>query len=117
MDFNLVPDELLQLIVSHLSTASAKSICLTSRKMRDLTLPRIWSKPNYFKYRVHNIDFLHKISRFPINELHSKNFDCSWMEIIGFLPKLKLLHVDSLQKSVYKTLSITLFKSTSCGTH
>ena len=59
-----------------------------------LGIPRLWSKPRYSKNEK-DIDFLHKISNFPIRELHTSDFSCNWLEILGLVPQLRLLHVDT----------------------
>ena len=95
MDFNLMPNELLQCIISYLDIKAAKNISLTSKKMNSLTLERLWSKPRYSKPK--DKDFLQKISRFPITELHVVDFDCNWIEVNFFVPQLKLLHIDNFR--------------------
>ena len=92
MDFDLLLNELLHTIISYLDIKSAKQLSLTSTRIYSLALSRIWSKPRYSKLK--DINFLQKISKFPISELHTGDFDCSWLEIHYMIPQLKLLHVD-----------------------
>ena len=81
--------------ISHLPILELiKQLSLASKKMHSLTLSRIWSKPKFEDDKAHKIGFLQKISKFPIHELHAKNFDCSWLEITALVPHLKLLHLD-----------------------
>ena len=94
MDLNSLPAEILDIIISYLNVEDAKEMSLTSKKMYSLTLSRIWSKPKFEDDKVYEIAFLQKISKFPILELHAKNFDCSWLEIAALVPHLKLLHLD-----------------------
>ena len=93
MNLNLLPNELLKEIISHLHIKDAKNISLTSKRMRSLALERIWSKPKF--NTVKPLSFLSIISRFPISELCSRHFDCSLNEIIETIPILKALNVDS----------------------
>ena len=92
MEFDLLPNELLQTIISYLDIKSAKQMSLTSKKMHSFALSRIWSKPRYPQTK--DIDFLEKISKFPISELHTLDFNCTWFELVTLVPGLKLLHVD-----------------------
>ena len=94
MDFNLMPVELSQLIISnYFDIASVKQISLTSKTMNSLAMQRMWAKPRFSKPK--DTDFLRKISHLPINELHTKDFKCSFIELTQYIPQLKLLHVDS----------------------
>ena len=57
--------------------------------MRKFALSRIWAEPKISGDR--DMDFLERISRFPIQELYTENFDISsWLEIIAFVPQLKV---------------------------
>ena len=94
MDFNLLPNELLNKIVSYLDIYSAKQISLTSKRMHKFAISRLWAKPEWFQAK--DMDFLEKISNFPIQELTTWNFiDCSWLEILALVPQLKLLIINS----------------------
>ena len=43
------------------------------------------------------MDFLEKICHFPIQELDTGHFpDCSWLEMIGLVPQLKILRIGSV---------------------
>ena len=75
MDLNVLPNELLHLIISYLDIKSAKHMCLTSKKMNMFALSRLWLKPRFSSMK--DLDFLKNIRHFPIFELHSKDFDCS----------------------------------------
>uniref|UniRef100_A0A7M5V8S1 F-box domain-containing protein n=1 Tax=Clytia hemisphaerica TaxID=252671 RepID=A0A7M5V8S1_9CNID len=92
MDFDLLPNELLRTVISYLDIKSAKQMSLVSKRMYSFALQRIWLKPRY-SWPAKEIDFLEKISQFPISELHTGDFDCTWFELITLVPRLKLLHV------------------------
>ena len=92
MDFNLMPIELKKMIVSYLDTKSCRNIALTSNEMKRLAYEKIWSKPKFYKTK--DIDFLGNISHLPIRELNVGDFSCSWVEIVGMVPSLQLLHVN-----------------------
>ena len=95
MDFNLLPNELLNNIVSYLDNYSAKQISLTCKKMRIFAIARLWNKPTWSI--VKDMDFLGNICHFPIQELNTWYFpDCSWMGVLGFVPQLKVLHIGSI---------------------
>ena len=89
---DLLPNELLKMVVSYLDLKSAQNFSVTSRKMNRLTLWKLWSKP---RYNRKDMKFLHKISHFPIRELHVQDFKCNWLEIIALVPQLQLLHIDN----------------------
>ncbi|XP_066934932.1 uncharacterized protein [Clytia hemisphaerica] len=89
-----LPNELWKLVISYLDLKSAQNIALTSKKMHQLSMMRLWSKPRYTK-NTKDIAFLHKISNFSIRELHTSDFSCKWLEILGLVPQLRLLHVDN----------------------
>ena len=88
------------MIISYLKKKDAQALALTSKRMYDLTLNRLWSKPSY-KY-TKDLDFLKKISKFPIQELRMGDFHYNGDEIsvineeiiIKIVPQLKLLHMD-----------------------
>ena len=90
---DLLPNELFKMIISYLDVQTAQNVSLTSKKMYWISQSRLWSKPRYHKPK--NIDFLHTISKFPICELHTRDFDCDWVEILYMVPQLKLLHIDT----------------------
>ena len=92
MDFDLLPNELLHTIISYLDIKSAKQMSLASKKMHSLALSRIWSKPR-FSWSPKDVNFLQKISKFPISELHTQDFNCTWLELVALVPGLKLVHV------------------------
>ena len=54
---------------------------------------RLWSKPRFSSRQ--DLDFVQKISHFPILELHTNDFKCSWLELLCLVPQLKLLHIDT----------------------
>ena len=70
--FDSLPDEIIELIISYLEITNAKNFALTSKKMADLATTRLWSKPFYWKTK--DLDFLKKISKFPIREERSVSF-------------------------------------------
>ena len=92
MDFNFLPNELLKMVIAYLDKKDAKNLALASKRMRELTLKRLWSKPTYKEQK--GLSFLKKISRFPIEELRIQDFECSREEIVKTFPHLKLLHAD-----------------------
>ena len=94
LDFNKLPNELIKMLISYLDIRSAQNVALTSKKMHELTMERLWSKPRYTKDE-RDLEFLHQISHFPICVLHTRDFDCNWLEILGLVPQLQLLHVDT----------------------
>ena len=66
--------------------------------MYSLSLERIWSKPRckeQCQTAQSSYIFLQRTLGFPIHELHACDFKCSWLEIQGIVPNLKLLHLDS----------------------
>ena len=93
MDLNLLPNELLKEIISHLHIRDAKNISLTSKRMRSLALERIWSKPHFRGY-LDTVSLLKKVSKFPIRELCTRDFKCSINEIVKTVPSLKSLKLD-----------------------
>ena len=93
MDLNLLPNELLKTIITLLDIKGAKNVALCSKRMYDLALERIWSKPR-FRGSIKGSLFLEKISKFPIQELHASDFYCRWGQIAAAFPNLKLLHID-----------------------
>ena len=99
MDFEDLPNELLMHIISYMNLDDAKNVSLTSKKMYSLALERLWSKPRYTPRQELTsrsiLSFLRYVSRFPVSELHTREFKCSWLEIMELLPKLKLLHLDN----------------------
>ena len=99
MDFEDLPNELLMHIISYMNLDDAKNVSLTSKKMYSLALERLWSKPRYTPRQEltsrSSLSFLRYVSRFPVSELHTREFKCSWLETMELLPKLKLLHLDN----------------------
>uniref|UniRef100_A0A7M5VDP0 F-box domain-containing protein n=1 Tax=Clytia hemisphaerica TaxID=252671 RepID=A0A7M5VDP0_9CNID len=105
MDFDLLPNELLRTVISYLDIKSAKQMSLVSKRMYSFALQRIWLKPRYSKPK--DIDFLQKLSKFPIRELRTRDFECSWMEILYLVPQLKLLNIE-LPMDKYREAEIPL---------
>uniref|UniRef100_A0A7M5X9I4 F-box domain-containing protein n=1 Tax=Clytia hemisphaerica TaxID=252671 RepID=A0A7M5X9I4_9CNID len=97
MDFSLIPVELKKMIISYLDTESTKNIALTSKELKQIAYEKLWSNPT-FTHPEKDIDFLLKISHLPIRELNVKDFSCSWVEIVGMVPDLNLLHIDTWNK-------------------
>ena len=87
-----LPNELLEMVLSHLDIKNVKTFALSSKKMYHLTIPRLWSKPRFSRRK--DLDFLNKVSKFPICELHTSDFFCNWLEIVALVPQLKVLHID-----------------------
>ena len=98
MNLDNLPNELLKHIISYMNDLDdAKNFSLTSKRMHSLALERLWSKPRYYTMErslYSSLYFLHFVSRFPVKELHAKDFECPWPEITKMMPKLKLLHLD-----------------------
>ena len=97
MDFNLLPNELLKEIISHLAIADAKNLSLTCKRMYSLSLERIWSKPVFkLEALTKNLDleFLKKVSHLPIIEICPRYFKCSLKDISKTIPSLKCLNVE-----------------------
>ena len=101
-----MPIELKKMIVSFLDNEATKHIALTSKEM-SLAYEKLWSKPR-FKYPKRDIKFLNNISRLPIRELNVMDFSCSWVEIVGIVPNLKLLHIDATSNKGQKSLDTQL---------
>ena len=93
MGFNCLPNELIRNIISYLDIKCLKQMCLTSKKMHSYAGKRLWSKPRFSSRQ--DLDFVQKISHFPILELHTNDFKCSWLELLCLVPQLKLLHIDT----------------------
>ena len=92
IDFTSLPKELIQMIISFLDIEDAKNMALTSKGLHSLTLQRLWRYPCYSELK--DLYFLEKISQFPIGVLHTRDFDCTWLEVTSLVPQLKCLHVD-----------------------
>ena len=102
MDLNLLPNELLKMVISYLDKKDAKNLAFVSKRMHELTLEKIWSKPIYQKSK--SLCFLRKISHFPIEELRVADFELSDEEIIEVtktIPTLKRLCIDWEPRSFY----------------
>ena len=99
MDFNNLPNELVKMVISFLDKKDAKQFALTSKKMHQLTLDRLWSKPVYQKLK--SLLFLKRISRFPIKELRVGDFKCKAEEIIEKITSLKRLYLNLGSECVY----------------
>uniref|UniRef100_A0A7M5V837 F-box domain-containing protein n=1 Tax=Clytia hemisphaerica TaxID=252671 RepID=A0A7M5V837_9CNID len=93
MDINLLPDEILEIIIAFSEKEDAKALSRTSKRMYNLTIERIWSKPRFYGKRNHS--FLTKITKFPIKELHTNEFNCLWSNICDIISGLDLLHIDN----------------------
>uniref|UniRef100_A0A7M5TV43 F-box domain-containing protein n=1 Tax=Clytia hemisphaerica TaxID=252671 RepID=A0A7M5TV43_9CNID len=91
-DFNILPNELLKMVISYLDKKDAKNFARVSKRMQKLTLDRLWSKPIYLRSK--SLKFLKRISRFPIKELRAKDFRCYQAQIVEMVPSLKSLNVD-----------------------
>ena len=101
MDFNLLPTELLKTIITFLDDVDdAKNLSQTSKRLYDLTLERIWSKPRFYEK---DSSFLEKISNYPIKELYTSDFNCSWADIAQVISGLGLLHIDKKYKREEKS--------------
>ena len=79
MDFNVLPNELLKMIISYLDKKDAKYLACASKRMHELTMERIWSKPIFRESK--DLHFLKKISHFPIEELRLTDIDNNWISI------------------------------------
>eukprot|EP00111_Clytia_hemisphaerica_P006007 TCONS_00017371-protein len=110
MSFDVLPNEILKLIVSFLSKEDAKKVSLTSKKMYDLTLDRIWYKikPKYHLFgdkigiseEIRTVGFFKKLSHLPIREISIYYFPkWSCKKVHKAFPLLKLLHFDRLESS------------------
>ena len=96
MSFDVLPNEILKLIISFLSKKDAKNVALTSKGMYDLALKRIWYKikPNlrhgHELWKQQDSDFYKKLSHFPICEMSVWYFP-KWSseEIKKAFPQLK----------------------------
>ena len=111
MDFNLFPNELLKMIVSYLNKRDARSLTLASKRMKDLALKRLWSKPTYDTPK--DLDFSKKISKFPLEEMRADDFSFHRKHIVEILPKLKLLHINGERRQLLiRPKDITLLKVT-----
>ena len=94
MDFDCLPHEILNRIISFIDIKGAKSLSQTSKQMHELALSRIWSKPSFAFFK--NLEHLKKISKFPIKELRTGPFkDCSLVDFVKTLPQLNPLHVST----------------------
>uniref|UniRef100_A0A7M5UKL4 F-box domain-containing protein n=1 Tax=Clytia hemisphaerica TaxID=252671 RepID=A0A7M5UKL4_9CNID len=93
MDINLLPDEILEIIIAFSEKEDAKALSRTSKRMYNLTIERIWSKPRFYGRRDHS--FLTKITKFPIKELHTNEFNCLWSNICDIVSGLELIHIDN----------------------
>ena len=101
MSFDVFPSEILKLIISFLCKKDAKNVALTSKRMYDLALDRIWYK---IKPKLLHIQELweqqdsisfEKFSHLPIREMSVWYFPkWSCKNVQKALPQLKLLHFD-----------------------
>uniref|UniRef100_A0A7M5WHV2 F-box domain-containing protein n=1 Tax=Clytia hemisphaerica TaxID=252671 RepID=A0A7M5WHV2_9CNID len=98
---DLLPNEILKMVLCSLDLKSAQKFSLTSKRINKLTLSKLWSKPRYTNDSK-NLEFLHKISRFPIRELHTRDFKCNWLEMVALVPQLQFLHIDTYYGKFYK---------------
>ncbi|XP_066932067.1 uncharacterized protein [Clytia hemisphaerica] len=109
MSLNVLPTELLKMVISYLGKRDAKSLAVASRKMREIALEKIWSKPIYQKSK--GLRFLKMISRFPIDQIRVKDFRCKMEEVIETVSSLKRLNLDLSSKCVFRTpLDLIRFK-------
>ena len=60
--------------------------------MKELAYEKLWFKPRFKETK--DMDFLKDISHLPIRELNVLDFSCSWVELVGVIRNLKLLHID-----------------------
>ena len=94
MDLSFLPNELLEMLISYMDIQDAKRLSQTSKRMYQLTLSRIWSKPSFKVFKTP--DFLQKISKFPVKCLGTRSFqDCFLMMFEKSFPQLDKLYVNS----------------------
>ena len=93
MDINGIPNEMVKIIISLVSIEDAKNIALTSKRMYQLSLSRIW---NRLRMRKISLYFLLKNLHQPIQELHTCDFDFHIQDkqCWPVLQKLKVLYID-----------------------
>ena len=106
MDFRLMPIELKKMIVSYMDNESTKNVALTSKEMKEIAYEKLWAKPKF--KGIKDIGFLLRISDLPIRELNVGDFSCSWVEIVGMVPDIQLLHIDTSSSKVLKPLDTQL---------
>ena len=121
MSFEVLPNEVLKLIISFLCKTDAKNVALTSKRMYGLALDRIWYKikpkpfyclelwqqkifhslsnyplPKEFLKKPSDPNFYKKLSHLPIREMSVMYFPkWSYEEVKKALPQLKVLHFDN----------------------
>ena len=93
-----LPNELMQMILSHVSIRDAKNFSQTSKRMHSLTLSKIWKCPR-FKTKI-SLKELKRIPKYPIEEIHTSDFDVDFNDKKSWeiFSRFKLLHVDHKDK-------------------
>ncbi|XP_066932024.1 uncharacterized protein [Clytia hemisphaerica] len=109
MDFHILPNELLEMVISYLDKKTTKNLNLASKRMYELTMERLWCKPTYKDPK--SLSFLKQISHFPIRELRIQDFECEWEDIVETVPNLKLLHIDCDRNKYWSPKSLLRLKT------
>ena len=112
MSFEVLPNEILKLIISFLCKKDAKNVALTSKRMHDLALERIWYKvsPKWsLREKIieqKDVDFYKKLSHLPIREISICYF-WRWQceEVAKTFPYLSLLHLDHVSANLKRVRS------------
>ena len=95
MDFDKLPYEIKQHIVSFLRTKELKNMARCSKQIYEISCPYLWRKPRFIKSQKLERDDKLKMKNLHIKELHSTDLRFHYLGLpLRYLPKLEVLFIN-----------------------